>query len=118
MKILNLTMHNATKEQVEAGVFEPTDKEMVRKLLNFDKIPTKAEIRARANNLREIAEQEADVVMIGGALFLMSSLEEELKAHNIKPVYAFSRRVSEDVTNPDGSVTKKTIFKFDGFVEV
>ena len=33
MKIVNLTQHEATREQIEAGVFEPVEKELVKNSL-------------------------------------------------------------------------------------
>ena len=117
MRILNLTQHNATEEQVKAGVFEPKNKELVRQLLTFNEIPTEQEILDRADKLTEIALDEgADATMIGGVPFLMSSLEEYLKLAKVKPLYAFSKRISEDVEK-DGVVTKISKFVFEGFVE-
>ena len=48
----------------------------------------------------------------------MGALEAVLKAAGYKPVYAFSERVSVDVTQPDGSVVKTSKFAHKGFVEV
>lgn len=119
MKIINLTQHDATPEQIEAGVFEPKNKEAVRKLLTFDTIATKQEIEERAAKLANLAYLEgAEAAMIGGAPYLMSALERALKAKGIKPLYAFSVRRSIETKNPDGTVTKSTIFKHEGFIEV
>lgn len=48
----------------------------------------------------------------------MSELERELKRFCIKPLHAFSQRVSEEITNPDGTVSKTQTFKHVGFIEV
>ena len=48
----------------------------------------------------------------------MSSLEAELIAFSIQPVYAFSGRVSVDEVQADGSVVKKTVFRHVGCIEV
>jgi hypothetical protein len=44
MKILNLTQHEATKEQVAAGGVEPLDKEAVQRLLTFNNLPRSARL--------------------------------------------------------------------------
>jgi len=54
--------------------------------------------------------------MLGGAPFLMSSLEKELK-HFGRCLYAFSKREAKEVES-EGVVVKKAIFKHIGFVEV
>ena len=63
--------------------------------------------------------KEANVrrAMIGGAPFFMSTLERVLVLNGIKPLYAFSERVSEETTAPDGAVTKINVFKHIGFVD-
>lgn len=60
MKIVNLTQHAGTAEQLAAGVADlgATSLELKR-LLTFDSLPTREEIEARA-------------AMIGGAPFLMA----------------------------------------------
>ena len=119
MKIVNLTQHLATEQQKAQGVFEPTQKEEVRKLLTFEGLPTGEEVIKRAVKLARIAaEEEADAAMIGGAPFLMRFLEDALVFHGIEPVYAFSKRVTEEYVNDDGTVVKKQIFKHEGFVRL
>jgi len=56
-------------------------------------------------------------VMIGGAPWLMAPLEANLKLNGIKVLYAYSERVSEEIENEDGSVSKRNIFKHLGFYE-
>jgi len=128
--ILNLTQHPATPEQKAAGVvdFPQAEREMLVKLLTFDTLPSREEIENRAFDLAELAcynglnGDEGDdpiifTAMIGGAPYLMASLEQELVAHGITPVYAFSTRESVEETQPDGSVRKVNVFRHAGFVE-
>jgi hypothetical protein len=119
MKILNLTQHTATPDQLEAGVFEPdaqTKAEIVR-LLTFEYAPTRREMSDRAESLADIAMFfDYDFVMVGGAPFFTSTLERVLLAAHVYPVYAFSRRESVDEVQPDGSVRKIAVFKHVGFV--
>lgn len=118
-KIINLTQHVGTAEQSADGVFEPNDKVTVQQLLTFDNLPSREEIRARAEALANIAEEEgASSAMVGGAPYLMGALENALKRRSIQPLYAFSVRESIEEHLPTGEVIKKNIFKHLGFVEV
>ena len=118
MKIINLTQHAPAREQAEAGVFEPADKQIVRGLLTFQELPNKEVIEERANELASIAESMgAKKALIGGAPYLMAPLEKALKEKGITPLYAFSKRVSVEAQLPDGSVEKKMIFRHEGFIE-
>ena len=130
--ILNLTQHTATQEQKAQLVVEPRMcKDKIRELLTFEEIPTREEIEARAKELARIATSEASMyagdtdneiwitrVMIGGAPYLMGALEKALRECGFTPVYAFSKRESEEIPQPDGSVKKIQVFRHAGFVEV
>lgn len=137
-RILNLTQHDATPEQIEAGVTcgDITDAQEAdfRKLLNFDTLPTPAEVRERARQIAAYASKTTTLVdyggdsglcvneplqfaMIGGAPFLMAPLEEELRRVGITPLYAFSTRESVEQVQPDGSVRKVAVFRHQGFVQ-
>ena len=117
MKILNLTQHAPSQEQLAAGVVDPADKQEVCSLLTFDSIPSSAEMRDRAQRLAAIArESGATAAMIGGAPFFMAPLERALLDAGVEPVYAFSSRVTEEVPQPDGSVRKTNVFRHVGFV--
>lgn len=124
--IINLTQHNATAEQLAAGVvdLDVSQKAYVSNLLTFVGLPTMAEVKDRAATLAafccifadaEAAEGEEVCAMIGGAPFLMAALESELKSSDIKPCYAFSERVSEE-KEVDGKIVKTNVFKHVGFV--
>jgi hypothetical protein len=130
MKILNLTQHPATPEQIEAGVVDchPLERERLKALLTFEALTTNMEIQNRAKSLCELTHlahvapcgnvwhQRFNAVMIGGAPFLMAPLEAALKPH-FKVLYAFSERASVETTKDDGSVVKTNVFKHAGFVE-
>ena len=121
MRILNLTQHQATPEQVEAGVFEPLQemKKTIQNLLTLHDLPTKEEIERTAQALAWLADATgAEAAMIGGAPFLMSRLEERLNVLNIAPLYAFSQRESVEETQEDGSIRKVNVFRHLGFVEM
>ena len=118
MRILNLTQHAATPEQIAAGVYEPKNKAEVQRLLTFDTLPTEKEVLDRAVDLAVMAFREkATAAMIGGAPFLMAPLQELLGWRRVKALYAFSERRSQEQTMPDGTVRKVNVFKHVGFVE-
>ena len=118
MCILNLTQHNITKEQEDAGVIEPREKQVVRMLLTFEEFPTEEDIIKRAKKLAFYASKYlCNRVMIGGAPFLMPSLTRELLKVGKIPVCAFSRRVVEEV-HDKGDVIKVSVFRHQGFIEL
>jgi phosphotransacetylase len=123
MSILNFTQHDATAEQLSAGVVEPDahNKERIRHLLTFEQIPAKSELRQRATNCAVLAsvllkKYECDAVMLGGAPYFMSHLESALRLFKVRYCYAFSRREVEEQIQPDGSVKKIHVFKHVGFI--
>ena len=129
-RIFNLTQHAPSQEQITAGVQDlpmPEHREELKQLLNFDELPSKEEVAARAARLADLVYEiesgygEYDApraaALIGGAPFLMGPLEAALKARGITPLYAFSRRESVETTDPDGSVRKTAVFRHIGFVE-
>ena len=118
MKILNLTQHAATPDQIAAGVVEPADKELVQALITFDELPSAKEVEAKAKALAQMAGYDGyDTVMIGGAPYFMAPLEKALREQGIKPLYAFSKRESVEEKQADGSVKKIQMFRHAGWVE-
>lgn len=121
--MLNLTQHLATEEQLRDGVIEPAPevKAQIKSLLTFDaSVMTEAgQIDERAKALVALllkVEPKSTAAMVGGALYLMPALVRELKAAGIQPYFSYTDRVSTDVHNPDGSVTKTLVFKHLGWV--
>lgn len=117
--IINLTQHAASEEQLQAGVMDLKGPEasLVKDLLTFNSLPTKQQIRLKAEELAEMLRGRTEHAMIGGAPYLMGPLEEALKKRGITPLYAFSVRESVEEVQPDGSLIKKAIFRHQGFVE-
>lgn len=116
--ITNLTNFNASPSQAAAGVENLQDASELRSLLRFDEIPSKEEIHDRAERIADIAQGTGnDTAMISGAPYLMSALENALEERGITPVYSFSERVSADRHNPDGTVTKQSVFEHKSFVD-
>jgi len=128
--IINLTQHAATPAQVAAGVVEFPGQ--LAHLLNFDGLPTQAEVADKATRIALAASTAArgmgpacdpkTVVgathaLIGGAPYLMGPLERALRAVGITPLYAYSVRKSTETVQPDGTVVKTAVFEHGGFVE-
>ena len=115
-EIINLTQHSATAEQIAGGVFTPANHSAVKVLLDFQTLPTVADVWQRARQLAQLAKASgASQAMIGGAPFLMPELEFQLKAVGVSPLYAFSVRESVESTQPNGSVVKTAVFRHVGF---
>jgi len=110
-QIINLTQHNASKEQIDENVINLSENDLneVKKLLTINKGDNN--LKERANEIVKIAKSyNVDKAMIGGAPFFMNILIEALKQANIEPFFAFSERVSVEV---DG--VKKSVFKHCGW---
>jgi hypothetical protein len=119
VKIVNLTQHPASAEQVEAGVFdlEGADLDHLLRLLTFAEPPSREKLAERASAIAGLAaEYGARAAMIGGAPFLMAPLEAALLERGVRPLYAFSRRESDEQAQPDGSIRKVAVFRHLGFV--
>lgn len=133
---INLTQHAWAQAQIneledkgyEVVTFDVETQNEVKGLLTFDNLPTREEMVDRAERLAEIAERyfsrnsegyvknDVALAMVGGAPWFMSVLESRLKEKRVMPIYAFSQRVSEEVTLPDGTVEKRNIFRHEGFI--
>ena len=112
--IVNLTPHPANAEQEAAGVFDLGGEEVytLKALLTFDSLPTPEEIEQRADQIAALAVGTgASIALIGGAPYLMSALERALKASGIRPVYAFTERISTEEDE-----VKTSTFRHAGFV--
>ena len=131
MVILNLTQHPASAEQKSAGVVDLTGQNLedLRNLLNFNTKPSISELEERASSLVTLIErvrfldddglhEDGTViyVMIGGAPYLMSHLESAITDSDRIFLYSFSKRVSVEETQPDGSVIKTNVFKHVDFI--
>lgn len=114
--IINLTQHAPTPEQIAEGV-GPTQKD-IASFLNFDALPTPAYVNDCAIAIANFAKaQGAQFAMVGGAPYLMGPLCEALKWRGIVPLFSFTKRVSVETQNSDGSVTKTNVFKHVGWVD-
>ena len=119
MRIVNLTQHNASPEQLNEGVENLTEPalSLLKRALTFDSPPTPNDINASIDTIVALAIGY-EAAMIGGAPFIMSILENQLLLNNIMPLYAFTRRVVNETTNPDGQIIKQSIFRHEGFIAV
>ena len=116
--ILNLTQHNATKDQQDAGIIDmPVEFQVALKgLLTFPTQYTRADLEYRALQIHELvrdfcgpSKEVLKGVMIGGMPSFMPVLESVLISKGIKVGYACTDRVSKDVIK-DGEVIKTAVF--------
>jgi len=129
-RILNLTQHKATPEQVAAGVVDLADNKrtILTGWLTFNNLPSADVISDVAETIAQACcgdsltfgdmAEEYGYAMIGGAPFLMSALENALIKRGVTPLYAFSVRESAEQVLPDGTVRKTNVFKHLGFVQI
>jgi hypothetical protein len=116
-RILNLTQHDASAEQLAGGVYEAADRIAISRLLTFDTCPEGSLVRERASALAAIAIAEGcNAAMIGGAPWLMAPLEAALRACAVAPVYAFSVRDVTETKLGDGSMRKTQMFRHAGWI--
>lgn len=131
MVILNLTQHNPTSEQIEAGVVNLPDEMWgrVRELLTFEEIPNAKQMVSNAREIASIAAEFFEsgasedhmfrgAAMIGGAPYFMPFLVSILMVFRIIPLFSFTRRVSVEEHRPDGTVEKRTVFRHEGWVDI
>ena len=116
--ILNLTQHNATKDQQDAGIIDmPVEFQVALKgLLTFTIQYTRADLEYRALQIHELvrdfcgtSKEVLEGVMIGGMPSFMPVLESVLISKGIKVGYACTERQSVD-KEVDGKVVKTAIF--------
>lgn len=117
--IYNFTQHKCTREQIKDDIIEVPNHSYVQKLLTFESIPSKEEVYDRAKILADYAQSiSASKVMLGGALYLMGPLTEELKKRNINVCFSFTKRESMETIDQDGNVIKTLKFRHLGIVEI
>lgn len=111
MPIYNATRHRCTQEQLELGIIDlPQDiHDQLVLLGTFKPVPTMEEVLERAReatylifmHISGINPYEEDIqVMIGGAPYFTSALENALIESGYEPCYPFYHR-----TTVDGKVT-------------
>jgi len=114
---INLTQHNATPEQ-ECAPRSKDQTQRIKELLTITELPDEQELVRRAVALAELARVAgATEAMVGSVNYLTLFLDPALRQRKIQPLYAFSKRESIEVPQPDGSVEKKSIFRHLGFVK-
>jgi len=117
-RILNLTQHPASADQIAAGVVDLTnDLAALKAALTFGELPNAQEIRNRVRKIADLAVASGiRTAMIGGAPWLMGPLAAKLSQRGITPLFAFSVRETEEQAQADGSVRKVAVFRHAGFI--
>lgn len=116
--ILNLTQHNATADQINAGINDlPVDFQTTLKgLLTFPTQYTRDDLEYRSLQIHELvrdfcgtSKEVLEGVMIGGMPSFMPVLESVLISKGIKVGYACTERKSVD-KEVDGKIIKTAVF--------
>ncbi len=115
---INLTQYPALADQgMVTDIVMEEDRNLLLEALNFEWLPSQAEIEGAVHTLVGLAEKySADFAMIGGAHYLTAPLDAGLRASGITPLYAFTARESTEETLLDGSVRKIQVLRHLGFV--
>ena len=129
-KILNITLHELTPDLEKSGVYDLPDfyKKIVHNSLLFEEIPTKSEIDTRVSLIVNCILQyqgssperkmsEGDLILVGGATYLIPKLVKRLKEAGFKPIGLYTKRILKEITSKDGSVLQERQVVFGGFVE-
>lgn len=78
MAILNFTQYDTTPIQAESGVFDPIEKEEIKKIMN-ELTPTPKSIKYSVDKLVGIAEKYESIdVVVDGPAYLIAELLPEL----------------------------------------
>lgn len=108
MRILNATVHNATPEEIAAGVIEPaeTDKAVLEFCQTFDELPSAEDLEHRAavlaDYISECAERYGcDAVLIDPPSFFAACLEQSLTLRGAKFCYPFGLPQCQGVARAD-----------------
>lgn len=121
MKIVNFTLRAATPEQLAEGVIEVSDEDRLRihELFKFQYVPDAYEVTVRARLLAQLAESyDAGYVLVDGPPFLMVALDIALRALNVYPLYALSKKEITKTIRPDGTVVEQSVTKPVGWVDM
>lgn len=116
--IYNFTQHETIPYQKKFNIVDVPNQEYLKSLLTFDVLPDSDELEKRAILIADYAtEIGAKQIMIGGALYLMPYLIDELNKRNIISYFAFSKRVNKEIIVNDETVIKKSKFLMEGLVK-
>ncbi len=120
--VVNLTQHQPTDSQSDAGVVASTVP--LGDLLTIPEMEAGSEMARRAIRIVEAVTPQLQsiimagrfpAVMIGGHPALTALLHKEFELHGIRVAYAFSRRESVEIQHDDGRVEKQNVFRHLGF---
>lgn len=116
--IYNFTQHETIPYQKKFNIVDVPNQEYLKSLLTFDVLPDSDELEKRATLIADYAtEIGAKQIMIGGALYLMPYLIDELNKRNIISYFAFSKRVNKEIIVNDETVIKKSKFLMEGLIK-
>lgn len=119
MKMLKIMNHNLSDAQAK----ELKDVWNVDEIVTLSDKGTKSFEQVTAENYndvineinREIAEINPDIMLIQGQAGVVHNVINSNP--KVTAIFAFTRRISKEVQNPDGTVTKTSIFEHQKFMK-
>ena len=124
---INCTQHQLTDEQLKEAKMLADD------IIDIKKYPVFESIKKSAKTRRGLITQAMELVIflqlivaqydktyihlpIGSPAFMFILAPAIIEMENVIPVFSHSEREVEEVESDDGSVIKKSVFKFKGFI--
>ena len=122
MKVFNLTKHQMTQDQLEAGGVNVPAAQSANNLQDFMAVPSHEELESRANALMNLASaagaELGDGVMIAGAMYFIPALVQAARNSWFTPTFSFTQRKAVEDKLPDGSVKLSYVFKHESWVHI
>lgn len=122
MKVFNLTKHQMTQDQLEAGGVNVPAAQSANNLQDFMAVPSDADLKYRAEELVKLAigagASHGDGVMIAGAMYFIPALVQAARDAGLIPTFSFTQRKAVEDKLPDGSVKLAYVFKHEGWVYI
>ena len=122
MKVFNLTKHQMTQDQLEAGGVNVPAAQSANNLQDFMAVPSHEELESRANALMNLASaagaELGDGVMIAGAMYFIPALVQAARNSGFTPTFSFTQRKAVEDKLPDGSVKLSYVFKHESWVHI
>ena len=119
MTIINLTQHDATQDQLDAGVVNLIGEAAykLKQAYRFNYVPSAEEKNRRVREIVQIAiDCKAEKALLDGPAWLTSALERELAVHEISAVYSFSMYPIIMTMEGDGTLVKRQRIKHMTFI--
>lgn len=119
MKMLKIMNHNLSDAQMKElkDVWNVTEIVTLsdKGIKNFEQVTAENYNNVIDEINREIAEINPDIMLIQGQAGVVHNVINSNP--KVTAIFAFTRRVSKEVQNPDGTVTKTSVFEHQKFMK-